>query len=318
MPMTNTVPQYVRRRRRTRQHSFFWILCCLLWMVEGYSQTLSSSISKQKIALGEKAVFRMSINNLEGKNVLSKPKYELLPFHFEEVSDEINKSFNLYTRTIEFRIFEEGTYTIPPLEFSVNGIPLTTIPYEVKVYNPANETDRINDIMNNKQVTLGFQDYWALYKFYLLALLLLIAALFLFFGFFRKGFFRKGAAAQKPVNETLTALKLLKQKKYTQTGNYRLFYVELIDITRDFLTRQYHIPADVLLTEDLIALMKDTNRISMENEKVVEEVFLRGDLVKFAKIFPSQSLMEKDFEMILDFVERSAQDLEAEHLRETH
>ena len=65
-----------------------------------------------------------------------------------------------------------------------------------------------------------------------------------------------------------------------------MFYVELIDITRAFLVKQYHIPADVLLTDDLIDVMKHTNKISPENEKIVEEVFLRGDLVKFAKAIP--------------------------------
>jgi hypothetical protein len=55
-----------------------------------------------------------------------------------------------------------------------------------------------------------------------------------------------------------------------------------------------------------------------EYEKIVEEVFLRGDLVKFAKILPNQELMERDFLEIYEFVERSVTDIEAEHLREVH
>ena len=64
--------------------------------------------------------------------------------------------------------------------------------------------------------------------------------------------------------------------------------------------------------------LKHTNKISPENEKIVEEVFLRGDLVKFAKIIPNQELMERDFLEIYEFVERSVTDIEAEHLREVH
>ena len=81
---------------------------------------------------------------------------------------------------------------------------------------------------------------------------------------------------------------------------------------QDFLTKQYKIPADVLLTDDLIDVMKHTNRISTENEKVVEEIFLRGDLVKFAKIFPNQEMMNDDFAKIYEFVKRSTADIEAE------
>lgn len=287
-----------------------------LMFLSGFSQTLSSNLSKDKIALGEKAYYRVSINGLDGKSVVSKPKNELLPYHFEEVKDEISKSLDLYTRTIEFQIFDEGTYQIPELEFNVNGQILKTIPYEITVYNPANDRDQILDIMNNKQVKLGVKDYWELYKFYFLGALILLAAVFLFLVFFKKGFFRKDKKQELPINQTLTKLKKLQQKKYIQQGNYRLFYVELLEITRSFLTKQYYLPAEVLLTDDLIALMKKTNRISEPHEKLVEEILLRGDMVKFAKMLPNEEIMEEDFKKIYDFVIHSAEDLEAEHLRE--
>lgn len=62
--------------------------------------------------------------------------------------------------------------------------------------------------------------------------------------------------AKTPTHQTLIDLENLKKKKYIESGNYRMFYVELIDIARGFLTRQYQIPADVLLTDDLVDLMK--------------------------------------------------------------
>ena len=286
--------------------------------VFAFSQTLSSNLSKDKIALGEKATLRISINNLRGRDVISKPKNELLPFHFEEKKDDITKTFDNYSRTIEFQIFDEGKYTIPPLEFSINGEVLKTIPYEITVYNPVNADEQISDIMNNKQVELGWKDYWEMYKWYVLGAFIVIALLFVFLGMFKNGVFGKNNKEKPSIHKTLLDLKNLEKKKYAENGNFRMFYVELIDITRDFLTKQYRIPADVLLTDDLIDLMKKTNRISTENEKVVEEIFLRGDLVKFAKTFPTKELMQKDFGEIYDFVERSTVDIEAEHLREVN
>ena len=293
---------------------FFFFLLSVL----AFAQTLSSNLSKEKIALGEKATLRISINNLRGKDVISKPKNELLPFHFEETKDDITKTFDNYSRTIEFQIFDEGNYTIPPLEFSINGEVLKTIPYEITVYNPVNADEQISDIMNNKQVELGWKDYWEMYKWYVLGAFIVIALLFVFLGMFKNGVFGKNNKEKPSIHKTLLDLKNLEKKKYAENGNFRMFYVELIDITRDFLTKQYRIPADVLLTDDLIDLMKKTNRISTENEKVVEEIFLRGDLVKFAKTFPTKELMQKDFGEIYDFVERSTVDIEAEHLREVN
>lgn len=289
-----------------------------LFSVLAFSQTLSSNLSKEKIALGEKATLRISINNLRGRDVISMPKNELLPFHFEETKDDITKTFDNYSRTIEFQIFDEGNYTIPPLEFSINGEVLKTIPYEITVYNPVNADEQISDIMNNKQVELGWKDYWEMYKWYVLGAFIVIALLFVFLGMFKNGVFGKNNKEKPSIHKTLLDLKNLEKKKYAENGNFRMFYVELIDITRDFLTKQYRIPADVLLTDDLIDLMKHTNKISTENEKVVEEIFLRGDLVKFAKAFPTKELMQKDFGEIYDFVERSTVDIEAEHLREVN
>lgn len=293
---------------------FFFFLLGVL----AFSQTLSSNLSKDKIALGEKVTFRVSVNNLKGRDVISMPKNELLPFHFEETKDDISKTFDNYSRTIEFQIFDEGKYTIPPLEFSINGEVLKTIPYEITVYNPVNADEQISDIMNNKQVELGWKDYWEMYKWYVLGTFIVIALLFVFLGMFKNGVFGKNNKEKPSIHKTLLDLKNLEKKKYAENGNFRMFYVELIDITRDFLTKQYRIPADVLLTDDLIDLMKKTNRISTENEKVVEEIFLRGDLVKFAKTFPTKELMQKDFGEIYDFVERSTVDIKAEHLREVN
>ena len=293
---------------------FFFFLLSVL----AFAQTLSSNLSKEKIALGEKATLRISINNLRGRDVISMPKNELLPFHFEETKDDITKTFDNYSRTIEFQIFDEGKYTIPPLEFSINGEVLKTIPYEITVYNPVNADEQISDIMNNKQVELGWKDYWEMYKWYVLGAFIVIALLFVFLGMFKNGVFGKNNKEKPSIHKTLLDLKNLEKKKYAENGNFRMFYVELIDITRDFLTKQYRIPADVLLTDDLIDLMKHTNKISTENEKVVEEIFLRGDLVKFAKTFPTKELMQKDFGEIYDFVERSTVDIEAEHLREVN
>jgi len=287
---------------------------CFLICANAFSQILSSSVEKKTIALGEVNHIVITINNLNNEKVSAARENELLPFHFEEIKDSIAQTQDVYYRRIEFAVFDEGKFTIPELEFKVNGKILKTIPYEIDVINTAQKTDQINDIMNNKEVKLEATDYWELYKFYILAaiaVICLIIAVIMFIKYGRK-------PKDSPVvatNQTLKELDSLKKKKYVESGNYRSFYVELIDISRKFIAKQYRVQADVLLTDDLIDVMKKNNTISQENEKIVEDVFLRGDLVKFAKTFPDQATMEKDFADIRDFVKRSSKDLEFENLR---
>lgn len=291
-----------------------FLLLSFFICVNSFAQLLSSKLEKTTLALGEVNHLVIKIDNLKSRAVITAPKDELLPFHFEEISDSISINANTYERKIEFAVYEEGVFKIPELEFKVGDKLLKTIPYEIEVINTALKEDQINDIMKNKEVDLEAIDYWQLYKFYILAAIAFICLIFAIVMFVKYG--RK--SKDSPVvatNQTLKELDSLKKKKYIEDGDYRSFYVELIDISRKFITKQYRIPADILLTDDLIVLMKENNTISQENEKIVEEVFLRGDLVKFAKTFPDERLMEKDFAQIRDFVQRSSKDLEFENLR---
>lgn len=279
-----------------------------------FSQTLSSNLDKTTLALGEVAVFKIQILDLNGQDVQASPRNELLPFHFEMVNDSIAKEKDIYLRSVKFAVFEEGKFTIPEIQVKVGDKILKTIPYEVEVINTAKKGDQINDIMKNKEVELNVQDYWDLYKFYVLVALMIIAIIVLIIGIIKYGRKRKSSPVVT-TNQTLKDLEKLRKKNYIENGNFRAFYVELIDITRTFITKQYQIPADVLLTDDLIDYMKNTNAISQENEKILEDIFLRGDLVKFAKTIPTKELMAKDFTAIRDFVKHSTKDIEAENLR---
>lgn len=282
--------------------------------ISAFSQTLYSRLEKKTIALGEPNIYKIRIDGLAGKEVQLAPKNELLPFHFEEISDSITIQGDIYERVIEFAVFEEGKFNIPAFDVKIGDEVSKTIPYEVEVINTAQRGDKINDIMKNKDMKLNMQDYWELYKWYLLAFLALIALIFIIWQLIKYGR-KRNSSPVVATNQTLKQLDQLKKKKYMETGNFREFYVELIDITRAFLTKQYTIPADVLLTDDLIDVMKRNQTISQQNEKIVEDIFIRGDMVKFAKTFPDQPMMEKDFTDIRNFVKRSSKDLEFENLR---
>lgn len=279
-----------------------------------FSQTLLSRVEKNTVALGEPNVMQIKINNLLGKPVISAPKNKLLPFHFEIIKDSIFNKQDTYERTIEFAIFQEGKFTIPALEFKIGNTIQKTIPYEVEAVNTAKKEDKINDIMSNKEVTLGLRDYWQLYKWWLLIGIAVLGIIFLIFVFLRYGRKIKNSPQSK-TNHAVKSLQLLKNKKYIESGNHRAFYVELIEIMRNFLSQQYRIPADVLLTDDLIAYIKQNHSVSQQNEAIVEDVFLRGDLVKFAKIFPSKEMMENDWTSCINLVKDSIKDIEFENLR---
>ena len=267
----------------------------------GFAQQLSTSLNKQKIELGETAVFKVKIENLNQKNVISAPKNGLLPFSFEETKDSISENPNSYERIIEFTIYEEGKHSIPALEFKIGEEIHRTTPYEIEVTNPTQQGEEINDIMPNEEVELSLSDYWEMYKNYFFGGLVILGILGFVFLFIlnRKV---KNLRVENPALKTLKKLEQLKNKKLIEKNEYRLFYVELIGICRGYLADNKQIPADILLTEDLIDLMKNKHYISDEEIEVFEKVLTRGDLVKFAKTIPKKNTMESDFDSIKNII----------------
>jgi len=243
----------------------------------------------------------IKIENLNQKNVISAPKNGLLPFSFEETKDSISENPNSYERIIEFTIYEEGKHSIPALEFKIGEEIHRTTPYEIEVTNPTQQGEEINDIMPNEEVELSFSDYWEMYKNYFFGGLVILGILgFVFLFIFNRKV--KNLRVENPALKTLKKLELLKSKNLIEKNEYRLFYVELIEICRGYLADNKHIPADILLTEDLIDLMKSKHYISDEEIEVFEKVLTRGDLVKFAKTIPEKSMMESDFDSIKNII----------------
>jgi len=239
--------------------------------------------------------------NLNQKNVISAPKNGLLPFSFEETKDSISEKPNSYERIIEFTIYEEGKHSIPALEFKIGEEIHRTTPYEIEVINPTQQGEEINDIMPNEEVELSLSDYWEMYKNYFFGGLVILGIL----GFVFLFIFNRKVKNQRVENPALKALKKLEQlkgKNLIEKNEYRLFYVELIGICRGYLADNKQIPADILLTEDLIDLMKNKHYISDEEIEVFEKVLTRGDLVKFAKTIPEKNTMESDFDSIKNII----------------
>lgn len=280
----------------------------------GQSQTLYSVLEKKTIALGETNTYKIRIENLGGKVVTIAPKNELLPFHFEEIYDSIDVQGDYYERIIEFAVFEEGNFKIPAFDVKIGDEISKTIPYEVEVINTAQKGDEINDLMDNKEVPMDLLSYWDIYKLYILgtlAILLLIILIWLLVKYSK----RRSLSPKVNSNKTLKALSQLRKKKYIENSMYRNFYIELVEITRGFLVSNYRLPADVLLTDDLLDTIKVHQTVSTENEKILFQVLTRGDLVKFSKAFPTKQTMEKDFDDIVKLVKQSSKDLEFEKLR---
>ena len=251
-----------------KKMKFYTLLIFLLTnFISG--QTLSSSLNKNNVDLGEHIILSIHIRNLQGK--------------------------------IEFSILEEGEFALPSLEFKVGDSIHKSIPYEIKVTNPNKKNEEISDIMPNQEIKLGIIDYLSLYQNQIFIFLIILGSILMFI-FIKKRSVKKKISPTISPNKFLHDLAQLKTQKLIESGENRLFYIKLLEIIRDFLQSKYQIPADILLTDDLIDFMKKSHILSEENSNTLEEILTRGDLVKFAKNIPSSKMMQTDLENVENFI----------------
>lgn len=277
-----------------------------------FSQNISSFLEKKQVHLGEENVLIIKINTPDIQPVLAMPQNALLPFHMEEIKDSIVLKPNYY-RKIKFSIYELGDFKIPPLEFKVGDSLLKTQQYEIKVV-PSVQATEIDDIMNIKNTDLSWGYYWEFYKIYVLGALVLLAIIFLLWKFSTRGKNIKNSM-KLARNRFLKQLSDIEKKNYIENENYRSFYVEILDLCRDFIDYEYQIPAKVLFTEDLFLILNRSNKISLQNQRNIEELLQRGDAVKFAVKIPTQEGMKKDLEFMKFFVKNAHIEIEYENLR---
>lgn len=78
-----------------------------------------------------------------------------------------------------------------------------------------------------------------------------------------------------------------------QRGLFKIFYINLTDIYRDYLTARFGIEADKYTSRDLARRLRNINEFKSEMA-LVERFHKSADLVKFAKVVPDEASRDQD------------------------
>jgi len=95
---------------------------------------------------------------------------------------------------------------------------------------------------------------------------------------------------QEPAHiEAFRDLDQLKEKKMWESGDPKLFYTRLTEISRHYIERQYGIPAMERTTEEILDAFRRSNTEDALLDEMLQELLELADLVKFAKEDPLPS-----------------------------
>lgn len=205
---------------------------------------------------------------------------------------------------LSLRSFTTGEFVIPPLaieympdDSTLKSISVDRIKIEImSVLAEGTSPDSLEPRPNKGQISLSSNK--TLYYIILAAVIIIIAAVVVYI-YRRKQ--RTCEAEEEYVDPrpaweiAFTALVLLKEKKLTEAGEIALFYIELSDIIRNYLGRQFGFDAIDMTTEEVIEILTDLE-IDDNFRNGIDKFLNHADLVKFAKYFPSVDRPKRDWD----------------------
>ena len=90
-----------------------------------------------------------------------------------------------------------------------------------------------------------------------------------------------------------------------ENQQYKLFYITLSDILREYLWRQFHIDASADTSAELLRRVKAMPQMAPLMYQL-REFLSSGDLVKFAKAVPSEQIRDKDVKILREIIVETA------------
>ncbi len=200
---------------------------------------------------------------------------------------------NVKLSLMPFNVGDEVNF--PPLTFkSADGV-FTTESFPIKIAPAKTRGGGLIDIRGPKKP----------FNWPLAALLFALAFLYVFGQYLRRRK-KRAAAAAAPNPKTaeqaaLDAVALLLAERYWQSGQHKVFYIKLVDILRDYLSlrdgRDYH---------KLTARELDKKFAPAPYGPQIKLFNASANLVKFAKVSPTEESRDQDIARIKEILRLSA------------
>ena len=110
----------------------------------------------------------------------------------------------------------------------------------------------------------------------------------------------------QPAHEVAYArLRALVAENLVEQGRIKAFYERVSGILRHYIEDRFDLHAPERTTEEFLAELRFTETLASSDKQVLEEFLTHCDLVKFAKHDPTTEQVQRTFDLVKDFIERT-------------
>ncbi|MGE4384328.1 MAG: hypothetical protein AB7E39_00480 [Endomicrobiaceae bacterium] len=270
-----------------------------------FEQSLSP---KDNLTVGDKTVLKLKADGLTAGS-LDKSETQLLNFgDFEllDIKDDADGSVDFV-----LTCFKAGKVELlsEDINFNVDGKKkiIKTKAMQVEIKSVLNPKKPSRDIFDIKGIyTFGHSVWW--YIKIVAAVIAFILLLYFIYKFIKRK--KSGNNINNedivfsipPKEYALSQLDNLRTLDLIKKGQIKDYYDKLSDILRFYVSRVYSVDGLGKTTGELFLLLKD--KAPYDYNRDLKNYLLNCDLVKFAKVIPSDDNIDEDFRKAKNFVER--------------
>lgn len=301
-----------------------WFLALTFLLVGNLSAQdlqVSAVLDSSKIRIGEqvKVDLYLNYNAHQKKLQIQWPKIgDTLTSYVEVISvspidttlpDKNNPSNILQHQQIVVSVYDSGFFAIPGFEFVINqdtAHPRFTNPLFLEVHTVPTDTSatKLKDI--KPPLLEVFNWKWYLEEILWTGALLLLIGIAILIWYFRSLRHQESAPEpEKPkVPAHILALQSLEKIKIEQKwreGKVKEYYSEISDTVRQYIEDRYALPALESTTDEIMQAFR-SQVIDPQSKEKLQHLLRLSDLVKFAKMFPSETEHELSLQEAFDFV----------------
>ena len=275
--------------------SLFLIALTSTGFAESDTTKVKVEVNRAFATIGDRINFRVTITHDRGVVVLGIDASEVLSdFETKEVTDFSTKEGDKILEGKNYVItnYKLGEYVIRPFTIQyraekgeVKQLKTNSLYITIESIDKDKHKDPNGDIRGVKGVRKIRSQVWS----FLVAIAVVLGGIVSWFIYVEK---RQRASSQdklepplSPHDEAYQALNHLQHSDLIRRGQVKVYFFRMSEILRRYFERRYSIKA---LESTTCEVMKDLTkeRLGVEDVKLIEEVLLLCDLVKFAKYDP--------------------------------
>ena len=283
--------------------------------------TVHVRVEKTKMTIAETFLLELEAAIEQGYK-LQMPKVDKVLENFGIVDwdnlgnklGEDNKVISTYRYRLE--PFLSGTYEIPSFTFNFydvnnpeeNKYELVTEPVDIEVTSLLGEQRAelvIADIEDVVEMPRKSSCLW----FLILAVIVATGFGIIGWVYLRRKKEAKLTRIFKPAHEiAYERLRELVKQNPIEKGKIKQFYEQISDILRHYIEHSFNLRAPERTTEEFLSELAITEVLATDDKGDLKEFLTHCDLVKFAKHNPTSEQIQKTFDLVKKFIEKTKSD----------